>query len=195
MVNLFDNANAPKQEPVTIKVGDRVVWRKSDLASTYSSSLYTASYTSRSTVKDGTHEFKVTGAADGKDYVFVINSATTATFEPGHHHYQLEIKRNSDNERVVINSGSWDVITDLDNDFDPRSHAQIMVEKIEGILSGRADADIQSYSIQGRSLTKLSPDELIKWRDYYRAELVMKHRKDAIKNNRATSATIKFRFS
>ena len=93
-----------------------------------------------------------------------------------------------------MQTGSWDIITDLDNNIDPRSHAEIMIEKIEAVLQGRADADIASYSIQGRSLTKIAPNELIEWRNFYRAELTMEHRKDHIKNGRATSATIKYRF-
>lgn len=193
-VNLFDTDNAPTIEPDTIVVGDRVTWRKNDLATTYPSSTYTVAYVSRISSGGGTHEFTVTGSADGNDYLFTITSVTSAAFDLGHHHWQLEVTRTSDSERIVIQTGSWDIITDLDNNVDPRSHAEIMVDKIETVLQGRADADVLSYSINGRSLSKMPPSELVEWRDYYRREAMMEHRKDHIKNGRATSATVKVRF-
>jgi hypothetical protein len=142
----------------------------------------------------GSHEFQVSGVADGDDYLFTITSTASANFDTGHHHWQLEVTRTSDSERIVIQTGSWDIITDLDNNVDPRSHAEIMVDKIETVLQGRADADVLSYSINGRSLSKIPPQELVEWRDYYRREASMKHRQEHIKNGKSTSATVKVRF-
>jgi hypothetical protein len=116
-------------------------------------------------------------------------------YDVGKHRWQLEVTRSSDSERIILQTGFWDIITDLDNNIDPRSHAEVMLEKIESVLQGRADADIASYSISGRSLTKIAPNELIEWRNFYRAELTMERRKDLIKNGKATSATIKYRFT
>ena len=194
MANLFDTDNAPTIEPDQIVIGDRVTWRKKNLGSDYPSTAYTVAYVSRISSGGGTHEFTVTGTADGNDYLFTITSVASADFDKGHHHWQLEITRTSDSERVVTQTGSWDIITDLDNNVDPRTHAEIMVDKIETVLQGRADADVLSYSINGRSLSKIPPQELVEWRDYYRREAAMQHRKDHIKNGRATSASIKVRF-
>jgi hypothetical protein len=193
-VNLFDNANAPTLEPDKIVVGDRSVWRKKQLSATYPSSEYSVAYVSRISSGGGSHEFQVSGVADGNDYLFTITSTASASFDTGHHHWQLEVTRTSDSERIVIQTGSWDIITDLDNNVDPRSHAEIMVDKIETVLQGRADADVLSYSINGRSLSKIPPQELVEWRDYYKREAAMEHRHDHIKNGKATSATVKVRF-
>jgi len=194
MANLFDTDNAPTLEPDKIVIGDRVIWRKKNLGVDYPSSAYTTEYVSRISSGGGTHEFKVSGVADDNDYLFTIASTASVDFDHGHHHWQLEIVRTSDSERIVIQTGSWDVITDLDNNVDPRDHAEIMVDKIESLLEGKADGDVQSYSIAGRSLTKMSPDELLQWREYYRREVVNKHRLDHIKNGRPHSGTIKVRF-
>jgi hypothetical protein len=193
-VNLFDNANAPTLEPDKIVVGDRSVWRKKQLSATYPSAAYSVAYVSRVSSGGGNHEFQVSGVADGDDYLFTITSTASANFDTGHHHWQLEVTRTSDSERIVIQTGSWDIITDLDNNVDPRSHAEIMVDKIETVLQGRADADVLSYSINGRSLSKIPPQELVEWRDYYRREASMKHRQEHIKNGKSTSATVKVRF-
>jgi hypothetical protein len=69
-----------------------------------------------------------------------------------------------------------------------------MLDKIETVLQGRADADVLSYSINGRSLSKIPVTELVEWRDYYRSEVVKQHRIDHVKNKRAHAGTIKVRF-
>lgn len=194
MANLFDTANAPTIEPDQIVVGDRVTWRKKNLGQDYPSSTYTVLYMSRVSQAGGTHEFSVSGVADGDDYLFTITSVDSAAFDLGHHHWQLEITRISDSERIVVQTGSWDIITDLDNNVDPRTHAEISLDKIETVLEGRADADVLSYSINGRSLSKMPPSEMIEWRDYYRREVTLQHKKDHVKNGRSHGGTIKVRF-
>lgn len=194
MANLFDTDNAPTIEPDKIVVGDRSVWRKSNLGTDYPSSAYSVAYVSRISSGGGTHEFTVTGVADDNDYLFTITSVASANFDTGHHHWQLEVTRTSDSERIVLQTGSWDIITDLDNNVDPRTHAEIMVDKIETVLQGRADADVLSYSINGRSLSKMPPGELVEWRDYYRREVALQHKEDHVRNGRAHGGVIKVRF-
>ena len=194
MVNVFDPAAAPSVEPERLVVGDRVTWRKLGLASDYPSTEYSLAYISRAASGAGNHEFQVPGVLSGSDYVFTIASADSADFDAGRHHWQLEVTRTSDAERAVILTGLWDIIEDLDNNVDPRSHAEIMVDKIEAVLQNRADADVLSYSINGRSLSKMPPSELMEWRDYYRREVVIEYRKAHARTGRPHSGTVKIRF-
>ena len=196
MSNLFDAANAPTIEPDYIVKGDLVRWRKKGLAADnlYPSSAYTAAYVARDAT-GASHEFTVNGTADGNDWLFTILSATSAAFDAGHHHWQFEITRTSDSERLTLQRGSFDVFEDYDTaGIDPRTHAEKMLTKIEAVLIGRADADVLSYSINGRSLSKMSPDDLIQWRDYYRREVAQEKRKDRIKNGKQSSASVLVRF-
>ena len=194
MVNVFDPAAAPSVEPERLVVGDRVTWRKPGLASDYPSTEYSLTYIIRAASGAGNHEFQVPGVLSGSDYVFTISSADSADFDAGRHHWQLEVTRTSDAERAVILTGLWDIIEDLDNNVDPRSHAEIMVDKIEAVLQNRADADVLSYSINGRSLSKMPPSELMEWRDYYRREVVIEYRKAHARTGRPHSGTVKIRF-
>ena len=139
-------------------------------------------------------EIIVTATALDDDYLFTIPSATSAGFTPGHYHYQLEIERDSDNERIIVDRGAIDFSTDYDNNVDVRHHAEIMLGKIQSILEGKADSDVSSYSIAGRSLTKLGIDELLQWRDYYRREVNEIKKKERIKHDRKTKSTILGRF-
>lgn len=194
MANLFDAANAPTTEPLEIVVGDFIQWKRTDLGVDYPNDQYTATYVARIT-GGGASEITLTGTASGNDYLFTVDSATSADFVAGYYHWQLEIVRNSDSERLVLERGTFEAIVDLDvNNVDPRTHAEIMVDKIEAVLQNRADADVANYSIQGRSLVKLSIDDLLRWRDYYRNELAMEKRKERVRRGKSTGATIKARF-
>ena len=197
MANLFDAANAPEGEPEEIVVGDFLQWKRSDIASDYpTSSGYTAEYVARIT-GGGSSEIKIPQAAGSTDsyYLFTASSATTAVFEPGKYHWQLEITQTSSGNRIVADIGDFEAIPDMDNkQADPRIHAEIMITKIESLLQGKADADVSNYSIAGRSLTKMSFTELTDARDYYRQEMV-KHENDALlKRCKRNGATIRARF-
>lgn len=195
MANLFDAANAPSVEPDQFVLGDFVQWKRTDIGSDYSNSLFTATYVSRIVSGGGSHEFQVTGTASDSDYLFTIPSATSASFDVGHHHWQLEIVRDSDSSRIVIDRGTWDILKDLDvTGTDARTHAEIMVDKIESLLENRADGDVANYSIQGRSLVKMTIDDLLTWRDYYRAEVAREKNKERRRHGRAVSSQIKARF-
>lgn len=194
MANLFDPANSPTQEPIEVVVGDFIQWRRTDLGADYPNDEYTATYIARIT-GGGASEIQLTGTAYGVDYLFSVSSAVSADFVAGYYHWQLEMVRNSDSERIVVDRGTFTAIIDLDvNNADPRTHAEIMVDKIEARLESRADVDVSNYSINGRSLVKMSIDELMKWRDYYRAELTMEKRKERVRRGKSTGATVKVRF-
>ena len=70
----------------------------------------------------------------------------------------------------------------------------IVFPLIDSILSGRADGDVASYSINGRSLTKLSIDDLMTWRDRYQALHNREVRKERALNGKGTGSTVVARF-
>jgi len=193
MANLFDAANAPTGVPEEVFVGDFIQFKITQYSSSYDNSLFTMRFVARIET-GGSTEIIVTATASDNDYLFTIPSATSANYTVGHYHYQLEIERDSDNERIIIDRGQLDVSTDYDNNVDVREHCEIMVTKIESILEGRADADVDSYSIKGRSLSKMSITDLLQWRDYYRREVNEIKRRERIKHGRRTKSTILGRF-
>ena len=193
MANLFDAANAPTSVPTEFYVGDFVQFKITTLGSDYPNTDYTARLVSR-IATGASSEFTVTATASDSDYLFTILSATTAGFTPSHYHWQIEIERNSDNERIIVDRGHWDISTDYDENVDPRSHNEIMLQKLESLLEGKADSDVSSYSIAGRSLNKLGPAELLEWRDYYKREVAAEKKAEAIKHGRRSKSTILARF-
>jgi len=196
MANLFDATNAPEGEPLEIVPGDYLIWKKTAIAQDYPPASYTATYVARIT-GGGSSEVQVTGTSGGGGsyYLFTVSSATSAGFSPGVYHWQLEIVQNSTSNRIVVERGEFTALADLDiNGADPRSHAQIMVGKIESILAGKADSDVSNYSIAGRSLTKMTFAELMDARDRYKAEYQREVIKDRVRRGKSSGATVKVRF-
>ena len=195
MANLFDAANAPEGEPTTVTVGDFIQWKRSDLVQDYPVATHSAEYVARIT-GGGASEIKLAATeSDPTYYLFTVDSVTSTDFDPGYYHWQLEVTETASGNRIVVDTGTFTALPDLDvNNTDPRTHAEIMLDKIQSILQGRADSDVSSYSIQGRSLSKMAINDLLQWRDYYRREVKKEKRDSDIKNGRGTSATVKVRF-
>lgn len=194
MANLFDPAQSPTNEPLTVVVGDFIQWRRNNLGQDYPNTAYTMTYVARITA-GGNTEIAVTGTNYGDEYLFTVTSEQSTNFVPGYYHWQLEAVQISSGNRIVIERGAFTAVADLDvNGSDPRTHAEIMLAKIESLLEGKADSDVASYSIAGRSLSKMSFDELIKARDDYRREVKREKSADLIRQGKSTGATIKVRF-
>ena len=192
MANLF--TSIPEKEPVTIYKGETVVWTRKDLTD-YPVGSYAMSWSARLESNGGT-AFTATVTEVDDYYKFTFDNSATGGYTTGDYFWVLKVTQSSDSEELIIDSGK---ITVKDNYFgttgDTRSHAKIMLDKIESILEGRADADVSSYSIQGRSLSKISINELLQWRDYYKAEYqkeIAKFRRD---NNEGSGRVIKVQFN
>lgn len=193
MANAFDSTNAPEGEPSEVVVGDFLQWKRSDLVSDYPTDLYSLSYVAR--INNSASEIVISTTGHTTHFLATALNAATSTYAVGDYSWQAEIIRTSDGERVTVDRGSFTVIADLDaENADTRSHAQIMVDKIESLLSGKADSDVASYSIAGRSLTKMSFQDLVNARDYYRAEATKDAANLDAKYGRKGASTIRVRF-
>ena len=176
MANLF--TDIPEKEPISFYKGETIVWKRTDIGADYAPSSYSMVWEA-SLESDGSTRFSATASYTAGDYFWV-----------------LKVIQTSDSEKLVIDSGK---LTVKDNFFattgDTRSHAKVMLDKIESILENRADADVSSYSIAGRSLNKLTVEELLRWRDYYRAEYKQEVAEFRIGNNEGSGRVVKVQFN
>jgi hypothetical protein len=180
-------------EPPEIVVGDYLQWKKTDLAEIYDPSLYTLEYHAR--IAGGSNEISLTATDGGGYFLIQADSTVTASYNPGFYHWQADIIRISDSNRITVDRGTTDVIADLDiNSSDPRTHSEIMLSKIQGLLEGKADQDVSSYSIAGRSLTKMAFNELIEAEKYFSEKVRQETARLEAKNHRDTGATVQVRF-
>jgi hypothetical protein len=195
MANLFDVDNAPEGEPLEVVVGDFIQWKRSDLVTDYPPASYSAQYVARIT-QGGNTEILITATESSNYYLFTVDSATSEDFVAGYYHWQLEVIQTSSGNRIVVDNGHFTAIPDLDaNGADPRTHSEIMLDKIESLLEGKADSDVSSYSIAGRSLTKLTFAELMEAKNYYQSKVLAEKRSDRIKRGKSSGTTVKVRFS
>ena len=194
MANLFDSANAASSEPADIYSGSLVQWKRADLAVDYPPSSYDLIYKAR--LRGGLNpEMSVTATNSNGEFLVTLTNAVTAAAVPGDYYWQAEIERKSDNARILVATGQWRVLPDLDQTgADPRSHAEVMLDKIQSLLEGRADKDVTSYSINGRSIAKMSVTDLLSWRDYYKREVNLERRKADAAAGKPSTATVKVRF-
>lgn len=78
--------------------------------------------------------------------------------------------------------------------YDGRSHVKQVLDALENMILGKASRDQSSYSIAGRSLSRLSPSELLRWRDLYKAEYTREQKGDRLRQGLVSGNIIKVRF-
>ena len=196
MANLFDRANYPTQEPDILVVGDRWMWRRPDLASIYDPSEYALTYEfHRDSGGGGANQFTITATETSDDYIIEVPSATTDAYVANAYIWYAFITRSSDSERIAVDNGRAELIDDFaDSNADVRSHAKTVLDAIEATIEGRASQDQMSYSIAGRSLSRMSIDDLMTFRNRYRAEYLEEIKKSRIKNKQDSGNLVKVRF-
>ena len=201
MGNLFDSSQYRTQEPTIeeyghpIIAGDYLAWKREDLNSDYSNSSYTLSYQARQ-AGNGTYVITITASASGSDYLVQVGQSTTRPYNVGLYYWDAYITRNSDSERIRIDSGQWEVIGDKATDnAAPRTSNQKIYEAVIAVIEGRASQDQMSYSIAGRSLSRMSIQDLIEFEGIYKARWMKEVNQSRIKDNLGTKNTIHARFT
>ena len=105
------------------------------------------------------------------------------------------ITRSSDSARVKLEEGFVEIQDNYaTTSASVRSHAKIVLDALEAVIENRSTMDQSSMSIAGRSLSRLSIDELITFRDRYKAEYLKEVKQLRIKNKRGSGNTIKVNF-
>ena len=193
MANLFDSTNYPETEPAKIISGDRAAWKRTDLGTDYAPASYSLKYSAR-LEGSGATSIDITASESGSDYIIEVGQSVSTTYTAGTYHWQAYIIRTSDNERLTVDSGTWEIISNRDAaTSDPRNHIKIVLDNIEAVLEGRSSKDQENYSIQGRSLSRTPIPDLMVLRDRYKAMYVQEKRAERIKNNLGHSGIIKVR--
>ena len=114
-----------------------------------------------------THTFAASD--DGGRWLVEVPAATTANIAPGL--YEARAVATNGVERITWYGGRVEVAPDptTATATDPRSHAEKVLEAIRAVIEGRATKDQESYSINGRSLSRTPLSDLLELeREYAR---------------------------
>ena len=194
MADLFDSTNYPTTEPEILVVGDRWVWKRTDVGSDYAPSSYAMSYRAR-LLGAGSTNFSFTASESGTDYIIEVASSTTTNYTAGTYAWNMYITRSSDSERIALDSGKFEVKANLvTSEDDPRTHAAKMVDYLEATQESLGQKLTTAYSVSDRSNTLRSMEEVSAQLNFYRAKFERERMVDRAKSGRRTGQNILVRF-
>lgn len=120
--------------------------------------------------KSGGAPVTVVAANEGNSWVCRVDAATSAAWTPGVWCWAAVVRNIATGERATFDQGEVQVLPDpATSTADQRSQARRILEAIEATIEGRVVKDVDNYSIEGRSLTRIPMEELIKLRTRYRS--------------------------
>ena len=193
MSNKFDSTNYPPQVPTELQLGDFWAWKREDLSQDYPVADYSLSYEFNLVDGATASNFTLTATESGDTYI--IEASNTSSYTKGNYNWVSYITRTSDTARVKLEEGFVEVQDNYaTTSASVRSHAKIVLDSIEAVIENRANIDQSSMSIAGRSLSRMSIDELLTFRDRYKAEYLKEVKIQRIKNKRGSGNTIKVNF-
>jgi len=115
-----------------------------------------------------------TGAADG-GWDVTINPATTAALAAGAYRYMERVTKGG--EVYTVGNGILEMLPNIATAAAgaTQTHEEKTLAVIEAALAGRLTADIQSYQIAGRSVTKIPIRELLQLKSIYASKVAIQH--------------------
>lgn len=181
----------PEIEPDKMVVGDRLQWTKtlSDYPAT--SEGWTLTYYLRANLPDG--QINLVATASGESYAVDVAPETTSGWTPGKYVWEAYVSKSG--SRYKVGDGRIELTADfsaIELPYDGRTHARKVLDSINAVIEGRASSDIQRYVVQavGRSVDKLPISDLLKFRDYYLAEVKLEE--SAATGGRGKNILIRF---
>ena len=196
MSNAFDRANYTTKEPSQLVLGDYWAWRRDDLASDYPVSSFALTYEFHLDAGGGgTKKFTLTATEADDTYYIEAASSSTTSYAVGDYIWEAYITKSADSNRVMVDSGRTTITENLANtNAHLRSHAKIVLDAIEAVIENRASMDQSSMSIAGRSLSRMSIDELLTFRNRYKSEYLKEIKLARIRNKQGSGNTVKVNF-
>lgn len=173
-MKMNNKLNIPRQ----IVIGDTIAWRDSNLKAIdtdtgrllqISPATHTLSWAIR-----GATALDLVAVTSSDEFLTTCTALNTELLTSGINFFQAYATSNG--ARQLVGSGQITVVVSLESvasAFDGRSEKQKMLDTvnaaIQSILDGGA---VQSYSIKGRSLSKMPMSELLLLRDKLKVEIV-----------------------
>lgn len=121
----------------------------------------------------GAVALNVTATADGDEYEVEITAAQTGTLTPGN--YALLERVEKAGEVYDVARGVVQVTANLATATAGSgvTHAERTLAVIEAALEGRLTADVESYQIAGRAVSKIPVRDLLALRQRYKGEVAI----------------------
>lgn len=163
-------------EPKELRVGDSWEWRIERLRADYPASAWALRYE----FKNADAAFEILASADGDDFVIAVAPSVTAARVAGLYRWVAYVEQSETVEEVTtvtarktVGTGPVLMLASYADDaaLESRSYWRRVYDNVLAVLENRASKDQQSYTINGRSLTLMTVEELLLLLDRAKREL------------------------
>jgi hypothetical protein len=157
----------PTKEPEVITAGDTVKWTRQYGDYPASAGWQLSYYLRVPNQAPKVIAFATEITASGDSFAVVIPASTSANFTQGNYKWAAFVTKGE--ERFEVGTGVMLIKPNLatNTPTDDRSHVQKVYEALCAVIENRATADDQSYTIGGRSLTRMTVRELLDFKKEY----------------------------
>jgi len=180
----------PTIEPQEITAGDTITWKKS--LSDYPAS---GGYTLKYRLINSAGKYDITAAADGDNHLITVTATVSATYSAGTYTWQSFVEKGT--ERYTIAQGTMTIKPDLaaqTSGYDNRSHVKKVLDSIQAVIESRATRADLEKEINGKRISFMRPEELIKWHSHYASLYSQELNKEKINQGRGTGRKVLTRF-
>jgi len=180
-------ATVPTTEPDALRAGMTWAWTRE--LTDYPAGTWTLTYWFKQLAASGA-KFSAVATASGSTHSVSVAAATTAAYTAGEYSWVAVVASGA--EVYEVDRGTLTLLPKYNADaaLDDRSHARVVLDAIEAVIENRATLDQQEYTIGNRSLKRMSVDELMKFRDKYRAEVYAEEQGEAARNGKSVGRVV-----
>lgn len=169
------------QEPRTIIAGDSVSWSRY-LTGYLPSSGWSLKYR----LVSSTISYDINTSASGDSHQVSLTAAETETWQANE--YQLVAQVSNGVDRYTIGTTRVTVKPDPTSaSYDPRSHAERVLEKIEAALETKATSDKHTITVDGQTIGRYDWQALLDAEKLYRGRVNRQRRAEREKRTGRTS--------
>lgn len=178
-----------KTLPSRIRAGDSIEFIYIPVDSSYVDSAYTAT----TTVINSSAKYSADSSTllEGGFY-FDIPSATSSEWTAGDYTLVLSIK--SENSRHTISQHNISVLPDLTSPVDLRTTNKQIFDALVSTIEGSATYNQLKMSIAGRSIERMTLEELITAKNLYAKEVADEERAERVLDGKSKNKNIMVRF-
>lgn len=130
----------------------------------------------------GSSKKTITATNDGQNYQLL--EASTSAWAAGN--YTAIGTFSKAGKNYSVDFGQTTILPSVASltTLDGRSHVKKVLDALESLIEGKAANDVVQYEIAGRSITKMSAADLIKWHSHYKGMYAAELRAEAISTGR-----------
>ena len=184
-------AEIPTKEPLEIRAGDTVKWKK-----TVDDYRASDGWTLKYSLRGNSTTIDLTSTASGDEHLISETPSTSAAWAAGHYDVVGYVEKTG--ERHTVYESRIEVLPDLvaaGDSYDGRTHVKKTLDNIESVLENRASKEVEESTIEGVMIKRIPHDTLLMMRSKYLNWYQQEQAAERIKIGLGSSNHILTRFS